>query len=75
MPKKNAPQKTKPNPRETVYMNDTTIDLLRELHEKYHRRTKSDIINAGIECLYILGYKQGLDGNLLPPHIEKMKNL
>lgn len=54
------------NPRETVYLNNVTMDQLMLLSEKYPRRTKSDLINAAIEHLFLSGYDQGLDGNLLP---------
>ena len=66
MPKKNAPHENLPNPRETVSLNTATREQLTKLHEKYPWRTKSDLINAAIEHLFLSGYFQGLDGNLLP---------
>lgn len=54
------------NPRETVYLSQVTRDQLSLLLDKYPRRSKSDLINAAIEHLFLSGYEQGLDGNLLP---------
>lgn len=59
-------KKGQPNLRETVYLNVVTRDQLSMLAEKYPRRSKSDIINAAIEHLFLSGYESGLDGNLLP---------
>ncbi|MCA9498121.1 MAG: hypothetical protein KC588_02895 [Nitrospira sp.] len=71
------PPSQKRNPRETVYLNSVTLDMLRMLHDQYPRRTKSDLINAAIEHLFHSGYETGLDGNLLPinpsVYVSKLK--
>lgn len=71
--KKTTPERKK-NPRETVYLNSVTQEQLSMLLDKYPRRTKSDLINAAIEHLFLSGYEQGLDGNLLPinPNIYRV---
>lgn len=72
--KKNSRQD---NPRETVYLTPVTREQLTLLLNKYPRRSKSDMMNAAIEHLYLSGYETGLDGNLLPinPKVYSKKDI